>query len=129
MSVRSGSIGLNPQEPLGSAGTANLAEDLRFYLIFHQEVLTFRHYLLRHPCDRFVHQTITELALRYEPLLYAVVGFAAYHHCVQSGNGKLSTFLTYYNKAMTLLRESLGSGEKHTEAMLITVLVLTTFEV
>lgn len=129
MSTRSGSTGLPPQEPVGSPGTANLAEDLRFYLIFHQEVLTFRHYLLRHPCDRFVHQTITELALKYEPLLYAVVGFAAYHHCVQSGNGKLCTFLKYYNKALTLLRESLSSGERHTEATLITVLVLTTFEV
>lgn len=128
MSIRSGSTGQPPQEPVGSLGTANLAEDLRFYLIFHQEVLTYRHYLLRHPCHRFVHQTITELALKYEPLLHAVVGFAAYHHCVQSGNGKLCTFLKYYNKALTLLRESLGSGEKHTEAMLITVLVLTTFE-
>lgn len=125
MSTRSGSVGLYPQEQ----GTSHLTEDLRFYLIFHQEVLTFRHYLLRNWCDRFVHQTITELALQYEPLLYAVVGFAAYHYCVQSGNGKLFTFLKYYNKAMTLLRESLSSGEKHTEATLATVLVLTTFEV
>ena len=125
MSTRSGSVGLYPQEQ----GTSHLTEDLRFYLIFHQEVLTFRHYLLRNWCDRFVHQTITELALQYEPLLYAVVGFAAYHHSVQSGSGELYSFLKYYNKALSLLRESLGSGEKHSEATLVTVLVLTTFEV
>ena len=129
MSTRSGSISHLPQDLFGSPGIANLSEDMRFYLIFHQEVLTFRHYSLRQPNDRFVHQTITEFALQYEPLLYAVVGFAAYHHCVQSGSGELYSFLKYYNKALSLLRESLGSGEKHSEATLVTVLVLTTFEV
>ena len=129
MSTRSGSISLLPQDLFVSPGIANLSEDMRFYLIFHQEVLTFRHYSLRQPNDRFVHQTITEFALQYEPLLYAVVGFAAYHHCMQSGNGELYSFLQYYNKALILLRESLSSGEKHSEATLVTVLVLTTFEV
>lgn len=129
MSARSDSVGLY-QDLSGALGTtAHLTEDLRFYLIFHQEVLTFRHYLLKDFMDRFVHQTVTELALQYEPLLYAVVGFAAYHHCVQSGNGKLYNFLKYYNKALILLRESLSSREKHSEATLVTVLVLTTFEV
>lgn len=79
--------------------------------------------------DRFVHQSLIELALQYDPLLYAVVGFAAYHHCVQTGNGKLYTFLKYYNMALKLLRKSLASSEEHSEATLITVLVLTTFEV
>lgn len=129
MSIRSGSIGLYQDVP-GTLGTAaHLTEDLRFYLIYHQEVLTFRHYLLKEFADHFVHQTLTELALQYEPLLYAIVGFAAYHHCVQNGNAKLYSFLKYYNKALVLLRESLSSREKHSEATLATVLVLTTFEV
>ncbi|PLB48007.1 putative Zn(II)2Cys6 transcription factor [Aspergillus steynii IBT 23096] len=129
ISVRSASIGLAAYEsPVVLPSTAHLAEDLRFYLSFHQECMSYRHYFLRPPSDRFVHQSIVEYALRYEPLLYAVVGFAAYHHCVQTGRGKLYTFLKYYNKALTLLRKSLGSGEPHCEATLITVLVLTTFE-
>jgi hypothetical protein len=67
--------------------------------------------------------------LHYEPLLYALVGFSAYHYSLHSPGGKLYTFLQYYNKALTLLRKSLGSGEEHSEATLCTVLVLTTFEV
>jgi hypothetical protein len=84
---------------------------------------------MRSDGHQFVHQNIVEFALQYDPLLYAVVGFAAYHHCVQTGTGKLYTFLKYYNMALKLLRKSLGSGEEHWEATLITVLVLTTFEV
>lgn len=129
MSTRSASVGLFPQESSGLPGTTHLPEDARFYLIFHQEMLSFRHYLFRYPCDHFVHQSITELALQYEPLLYAVVGFAAYHHCIWTGTGSLCTFLKYYNKALSLLRESLSSKEKYSEATLITVLVLATFEV
>jgi hypothetical protein len=67
--------------------------------------------------------------LHYEPLLYALVGLAAYHHSLHTPGGKLYTFLKYYNKALVLLRKSLGSGEEHSEATLCTVLVLTTFEV
>jgi hypothetical protein len=57
------------------------------------------------------------------------VGFSAYHHTLQTPGAKLYTFLKYYNKALVLLRKSLGSGEEYTEATLCTVLMLTTFEV
>lgn len=129
LSTRSGSVSATHDLSSALGSTSHLAEDLRFYLIYHQEVLTFRHYLLKDFADQFVHQTITELALQYEPLLYSVVGFAAYHHCLQTTNGKLYDFLKYYNKALVLLRESLCSRKKHSEATLATVLVLTTFEV
>ncbi|KAI9934702.1 hypothetical protein MW887_000319 [Aspergillus wentii] len=128
MSARSVSVGLFSQEPFAFPGTAQLPEDVRFYLAFHQEFLTYRHYFLKPNSDRFVHQSIIEFALQYEPLLYAVVGFSAYHHSLQTANGKMYTFLKYYNKALVLLRKSLGSGMGHSEATLITVLVLTTFE-
>ncbi|KAL4807104.1 hypothetical protein BDV18DRAFT_112694 [Aspergillus unguis] len=128
ISARSDSVGFIPFEFVGDPSTAHLAEDLRFYLSYHRESISYRHYFL-HPCStNFVHQTIIEYVLQYEPLLYAVVGFSAYHHTVQSGGGKLHSFLKYYNKALSLLRKSLGSGEPYTEATLATVLVLTTFE-
>ncbi|OGM44686.1 Zn(II)2Cys6 transcription factor [Aspergillus bombycis] len=127
-SVRSVSVGLNPYESFAVPNAAHLPEDVRFYLAFHQGYMTPRHYFMRSDSHRFVHQSLIELALQYDPLLYAVVGFAAYHHCVQTGNGKLYTFLKYYNMALKMLRKSLASSEDHSEATLITVLVLTTFE-
>ncbi|KAJ5353548.1 hypothetical protein N7541_006112 [Penicillium brevicompactum] len=124
MSVRSGSIGHSTAELINNA---RLSDDLRFYLNFHQEFMTTPHFFLRQSCFHFVHHSLIELALQYEPLLYALVGFSAYHHSLHN-EGKLSTFLKYYNKALILLRKSLGSGEPHTEATLCTVLVLTTTE-
>lgn len=126
MSARSASVGHTTLEPLSNA---RLPDDLRFYLNFHQESMTPHHYFLRQNSTRFIHQSIVELALQYEPLLYALVGFSAYHHTLHTPRGKLYTFLKYYNTALVLLRKSLGSGEEHNEATLITVLVLTTFEV
>lgn len=126
MSVRSGSLGHSITELLNNA---RLPDDLRFYLNFHQDFLTPPHFFLRQPSSHFVHHSLIELALQYEPLLYALVAFSAYHHSLHTPGGKLYTFLKYYNKALVLLRKSLGSGEEHTEATLCTVLVLTTFEV
>lgn len=65
----------------------------------------------------------------YDPLLYALVSFAAYHHSLRASEGKLYKFLKYYNKALGLLRTSLGLGEEHTEATLCTIHTLTTIEV
>jgi hypothetical protein len=126
MSVRSGSIGHSTADLLSNA---RLPDDLRFYLNFHQDFMTTPHFFLRQSCFHFIHHNLIELALQYEPLLYALVGFSAYHHTLHISGGKLFTFLKYYNKALILLRKSLGSGEQHTEATLCTVLVLTTIEV
>ncbi|KAK9574118.1 hypothetical protein V6Z77_000936 [Aspergillus fumigatus] len=128
MSARSASVGLSNQESLGADSFSHLPEDLRSYLTFHQEYMTYRHYFMRPSSDQFVHHNIIKFALQYEPLLYAIVGLSAYHHSIHSGTGKLYTFLRYYDKALKLLRKSLASGEPHSEATLITVLALTTFE-
>ncbi|KAJ6013750.1 hypothetical protein N7540_008341 [Penicillium herquei] len=125
VSVRSASVTQTTTDMLNSA---RVSEDLRYYLNFYQEFITPGHFFLRRGSMVFVQHSIIELALQYEPLLYALVGFAAYHHTLQSSGGKIYTFLKYYNKALVLLRKSLSSGEEHTEATLCTVLVLTTFE-
>jgi hypothetical protein len=126
MSVRSGSIGHSTAELINNA---RLPDDLRFYLNFHQEFMNPPHFFLRQSCYYFIHYSLVDLALQYEPLLYALVGFSAYHHSLHSPGAKLYKFLKYYNKSLVLLRKSLGSGEEHSEATLCTVLVLTTFEV
>ncbi|KAJ5907591.1 hypothetical protein N7495_000273 [Penicillium taxi] len=125
VSVRSASVSQTTTDLLNSA---RLSEDVRFYLNFHVDFLTNEHFFLRRRSSPFIHLGIIELALGYEPLLYALVGFSAYHHSLNVPGGKLYNFLKYYNKALVLLRKSLGSGEEHTEATLCTVLVLTTFE-
>ncbi|CAI7610435.1 hypothetical protein PCG10_003600 [Penicillium crustosum] len=125
ISVRSGSVGHSTTELLNNA---RLPDDLRFYLNFHQDFMTPPHFFLRQGSSHFVHHNLIELALQYEPLLYALVAVSAYHHSLHSPGGKLYTFLKYYNKALILLRKSLGSGEEHSEATLCTVLVLTTIE-
>lgn len=126
MSVRSASVGHTISDLVNST---RLPDDIRFYLNFYQEFISHEHFFLRQSSSRFIHHSIIELALGYEPLLYALVGFSAYHHTLHTPGGKLYTFLKYYNKALVLLRKSLGSGEEHTEATLCTVLMLTTFEV
>lgn len=79
--------------------------------------------------DEFFRGALVDLAMQYEPLLYAIVGFAAYNHTIQQPNGKLSHFLKFYNRSLSLLRKSLANRDSHTEAMLATILQLSTFEV
>jgi hypothetical protein len=129
LSARSDSVGFLFFDSSGDPSTAHLPEDIRFYYSYHRDSINFRHYFLNPRSASFVRDALLEYALQYEPLLYAIVGFAAYHHCVQTNGAKLYTFLRYYNKALSLLRKSLGSGEPYSEATLATVLVLTTFEV
>ncbi|TKA66725.1 hypothetical protein B0A49_10110 [Cryomyces minteri] len=68
------------------------------------------------------------MAIENEPLLYAVVGFAAYHHTLTKPNGKIQDFLRYYNRSVSLLRLSLQKNQKHTVATILTMLQLATME-
>ncbi|KAH8691255.1 putative C6 finger domain protein [Talaromyces proteolyticus] len=101
---------------------------IRFLLKYHQERMSNNHYFLSHECNMFFRGTLFDLAMEYEPLLYALVGFAAYHHTLEKPDGKMYDFLKYYDRSLQLLRKSLASSEKHSEAMMATVLQLSTFE-
>ncbi|KAI9878327.1 MAG: hypothetical protein M1830_001226 [Pleopsidium flavum] len=107
---------------------SHLPRDLQFYLDYHQNHLTHHHYFFKHDAGRFLHTTFLEIAVKSDPLLYAVVGFAAFHHTLRKHNGKIQEFLHYYNKSVSLLRKSLQSGKKNTDATLLTILQLATFE-
>jgi hypothetical protein len=107
---------------------ANLKKDEQKYLEFHQEHITHYHYILHHDPNNFVHTDLVDLALTYKPLLYAVVGFAAYYHTLRQPDGKLSQCLDYYSRSLSLLLQSLQAGEQRTEATLLTMLQLATFE-
>jgi hypothetical protein len=73
--------------------------------------------------------TLPSVALRHEALLYAVVGFAAYHYTLKNPNGQIKHFLQYYNKSVTLLLGFLKKKEKHNMGTLLTILQLATIEV
>jgi hypothetical protein len=106
----------------------HLAPNLQYHLEYHQQ-LSYHYYFLGHDSSNFIHDTLVEHAISYEPLLYAIVGFAAFLEILQNCKGKIEAFLGYYDRSVMLLRESLSEGQKHTHATLLTILQLATFEV
>ena len=108
---------------------SHLPSDLQYYLDYHQSHLTYHYYFFKHDPDQFLHTVFLDHALRYEPLLYAVVGFAAFRLTLKTSQGKIQDFLQYYNKSVSLLRRSLQSCQKHTDSTMLTILQLATFEV
>ena len=113
----------------GEVSWSHLPPEQVFYLDFHHQCLSHHHYFFKHDSSNFIRSTLIEIALTYEPLLYAVIGFAAFHYTVGQANGKLADFLGYYNKSVSLLRKSLQSSQPHSEATIITILQLAAFEV
>lgn len=105
-----------------------LKPDLQKYLQFQQEYMTYYHYFYKLDPTDFVHSEMIDLALTYEPLLYAVVGFAAYHYELQQPYPKLSHVLNYHSKSLSMLRKSLEKNAKVSAATLLTVLQLATFD-
>lgn len=108
---------------------SHLSQDLQFYLEYHTTHLNYHHYFFKHDANHFLHNTLVEHALQYDPLLYAVVGFAAFQLNVTRADGKIQDFLGYYNNSVSLLRKSLVENQKHTDATMLTILQLATFEV
>lgn len=108
---------------------SHLPEKTQYYLAYHKNHLTYHHYFLRHQSDSFLHTSLFDRALTYEPLLFAVVAFAAFQEALTISNGKIEHFLAYYNKSVSLLRQSLSRGEEYSQNMLLTILQLATIEV
>ncbi|KAF4553080.1 Fungal specific transcription factor domain-containing protein 76 [Elsinoe fawcettii] len=107
---------------------AKLPKDIRFYIKYHRDNITCNHYALKYDGTDFLKTTFLEIALGYEPLLYAIAAFSAYFHTLTLPNGKLSMFLRYYDRSVQTLRESLLKSARHSPATLLTILQLATFE-
>lgn len=108
---------------------SHLPPDLQYYLDYHQSHLTYQYYFFKNNADQFLHTVFLDHALSYEPLLYAVVGFAAFRLTLKHSQGKIQDFLQYYYTSVSLLRKSLQSGQKHTDSTILTILQLAAFEV
>ncbi|KAI9865191.1 MAG: hypothetical protein M1813_002511 [Trichoglossum hirsutum] len=114
----------------GDSGTdwSHLHGELQFYLAYHRNSLTLHHYFMIHDAQDFLRTTFLDMAVKDEPLLYAVVAFSAFHHTIAHPNGRIQTFLAYYDKSVSLLRISLQKSRRHTASTLLTILQLATFE-
>ncbi|KAK1759451.1 adhesion and hyphal regulator 1 [Echria macrotheca] len=123
---------LHPADMFGSAGSrpdwSFLPHELQFYLNYYYENITNYHYCMVSDTDDFFRTLLTSMAIRNEALLYAVIGFAAYHHTLKNPNGQISDFLQYYNRSVTLLLAFLKKKEKSSIATLLTILQLATIE-
>ena len=117
------------QAGTGKPDWSHLPPDFQFYLNYFCENITHYHYCIVQDSDDFFRTILPNIALRSEALLYAVVGFAAYHHTLQNPNGKIHEFLQYYNRSVTLLLGFLTRKEKHNLGTLLTILQLATIEV
>lgn len=108
---------------------SHLPRHQRCLLEYLRNNITYHHYFFRSNANYFLHNILIEQALSYEPLLHAVVGFAAFHETLGRSNGRIQDFLGYYNKSVSLLLKSLAGGQRPSEAMLLTILQLAAFEV
>lgn len=106
-----------------------LPDDLQFYLDYYRREIVGHHYLFKLDSEPFLRDELVAQALSYKPLLFALVGFAAYHVTLNRSDGRIQDFLGYYDRSVSSLRRSLASGRQHTIAMLLTILQLATFEV
>ena len=120
---------VSTEPPQDTKPWSQLPPDLQYYLEYHKTHLTYHHWFFKHDANHFLHTILVDLALYYDPLLYAVVGFAAFQLTLTRPNGKIQDFLGYYNKSVSLLRKSLYNNERHTDATMLTILQLATFEV
>ena len=106
-----------------------LPKDVQFYLNYFKNHMSHHHYSLKRDTNNFLKGDFLAQALKYEPLLYAVVGYAAYFHTLAQPDGRISTFLQYYNESVTQLRMSITKNKKQGLATFLTILQLAAIEV
>ncbi|KAF2684363.1 hypothetical protein K458DRAFT_302760 [Lentithecium fluviatile CBS 122367] len=105
-----------------------LPKDVQFYLNYFKNHMSHHHYSLKRDSNNFLKGEYLGQALKYEPLLYAVVGYAAYFHTLLQPDGRISSFLQYYNESVTRLRVSITKSKKQGLAMFLTILQLAAIE-
>jgi hypothetical protein len=111
------------------ADWSHLPADYQYYLNSFCKHITHFHYSFATFPDNFLEVILPNMAVRHEPLLNAVVGFAAYRETLQNPDGQVEDFLKYYNRSVVLLLNTLQRREPPTIATLLTVLQLATMEV
>jgi hypothetical protein len=111
------------------SATFDLSEDLRSLLQYAKDNITHWHYNMAVDGANFVEKGIFQNALIYEPLLYALCCFAAYHKAIRTPKGEIKDFLKYHSRSIRSLQDSIKTMKKHNFLTLITILQLATIEV
>ena len=108
-----------------------LPKEDKNYLKYHQNHLSHHHYAFKYDAGDFLKTTFLEIAMndQSQALLYSIIAFSAYHHSIDKQDLRISIFLSYYNKSIVLLHQSLQKNKKPGIATLLTILQLATIEV
>lgn len=109
-------------------GTSARARDLSFYLHYFQTHVTVHHYSLKRDTGNFLKGEFLARAMRFEPLKYAVAGFAAYFHTLSQPDGRMANFLQFYNESVSRLRMSITQHTHHGLSTFLTILQLASIE-
>lgn len=118
-----------PTSAEGKPDFSHLQPDYQDHMAWYGENITYFHYGLPYDMEGFFDIILPQIALHHEALLNAVVAFAAYQRTVANVDGKVEDFLVYYNRAVSLLLDSLRKKEKHGVATLLTILQIAQIEV
>lgn len=87
------------------------------------------HYSLKRDGGNFFKSEFLSMAIKHEPLRYAVVGYAAYFYTLSNPDGRISDFLEYYNKSVSALRAAITKNRRQGLSTFLTILQLASIEV
>ncbi|CAN9136253.1 unnamed protein product [Alternaria alternata] len=109
-------------------GASAMARDLQFYLNYFRNHMSVHHYSLKRDTHGFLKGDFLSWATKFEPLKYAVAGYAAYFHTLAQPDGRMSTFLQFYNESVSRLRIAITKNKKQGLATFLTILQLASIE-
>jgi len=110
-------------------GTSAMARDLQFYLNYFRDHMSVHHYSLKRDTHGFLKGDFLSWAMKFEPLKYAVAGYAAYFHTLEQPDGRMNSFLQFYNESVSRLRIAITKNKKQGLATFLTILQLASIEV
>ncbi|KAF2019313.1 hypothetical protein BU24DRAFT_116978 [Aaosphaeria arxii CBS 175.79] len=111
-----------------SKPSASIPQDVKFYLSYFKNHMSHHHYHLKRDSSNFLKLDFLQMAIKYEPLRYAVAGYAAYFHTLSRPDGRISHFLQYYNESVSRLRASITKNKKQGLSTFLTILQLASIE-
>ncbi|KAL5412646.1 hypothetical protein PMIN03_004119 [Paraphaeosphaeria minitans] len=118
----------HPTTKSGAAVKPSQRKDIQFYLDYFKNHMSAHHYSLKRDTSKFFKTDYLNHAMRYPPLLFAVVGYAAYFHTLTQPNARMHTFLQYYDESISRLRANMMKTKKQGLSTLLTILQLAAIE-
>lgn len=112
-----------------SKPVSNMTRDLQFYLNYFRNHMSIHHYSLKRDTHNFLKGDFMNWVMKFEPLKYAVAGYAAYFYTLSQPDGRMSSFLQFYNESVSRLRVSIEKNKKQGLATFLTILQLASIEV